>query len=545
MDSLPAVFSIFLSYLPFYFLSNRIFEKYKFCLSFGLFYISIVFIGFILQFFKLMHTFPIVLVILYIITLRYGKYEKIDKEMILTFILIFVLTSLPLFFVNTLPIEGHDVAAHAYLTKLITTQNSIYITWGLMFEGPVNYAPGFHLFTSILYFLGLSEMTGLIFTVPVFIFSIFAISIYPIAREFGLDRTKGLFAVFVAAYASLYALFPVVWGGFAQLAGTPMINYTFFFLFRYIKDKSNRNLLFFSSSFAVLFLSHYWTSVLFFLGLFCFWIVERNKRFVFSSLHGIILGSVFILPWIYRVITNTLKYNLGTEVLALVLLNPEVIFYKILLVLGPITLFFVIYSWNKKYVPLYLWLLLSLLLTQSQFLGIHIFNPARWIYGLAIPISILTVVGYSRFWERYFKNRIDFKTFIIIFIVMNVIVTESYFCYSSLIKHPPVPESDYETFLYIKELPGDTLIHTVGMSGTWIPFIADKMITTPVISSTDRNVTFLERRREFDELYESKKWDELERRGVEYVFISENMGMPPLDCEVVYKRLFKCGGDRY
>lgn len=530
-----AFFAIIVAYLPFYFISNRIFEKYQFPLSFGLFYMITVLIGYILQFFYLIHIFPYLVAILYVIALKFGKFKKPDKWLVIIFIAFFVLSSLPLLFVETLPVNGGDVGFHSYLSKIIYEERTVYTNWVLMGGMEINYFFGFHMVVALISFLSISSLANTFFTLPAFLFSIMAISVYPIAREFGLDHEKGLFAVVMAGFGSLFALFPIVWGGYAQMGGMLAFAYTFFFMIKWTKRKNYKYLIFYSLFSAVLFLSHYMVFLMFVISLVSFWLGKREINFFIKSLQGPILGFVIISPWIFRLAYNTIQYNVGASLFGPTALNS----FNLLMVTGPITLILAFLSKDKKFIPFYIWIIITLLLTQSNMFGFYPFNSGRWIYAVMIPLSILSPIGFYKFCGKYLK-KIDIKILIITFLLLNVIVSESYFFYSSMIKRPPTLKEDYETFLYMKDnTPENEMVFISGSSGHWIPFISQRAIANPFLSNSEKNQDFIDMVELRENLYKNREWEKLKEININYYFISEEEQIPE-GCVVVHKRLFIC-----
>ncbi|UCC91851.1 MAG: hypothetical protein JSV39_01095, partial [Candidatus Aenigmatarchaeota archaeon] len=353
--------------------------------------------------------------------------------------------------------------------------------------------------------------------------------------EFGLDHEKGLFAVVMAGFGSLFPLFPLEWGGYAQIGGMLALAYTFLFMIKWTKHKSYKYLMLYSLFSAVLFLSHYMMFILLAVPLFSFWITKRKIGFLIKSLQGPILGLLILSPWIFRLLYNTMENDLGSS-----LFGPTpTILFNILMVINPITLVLALWSKDRKFLPYYLWIIITIILTQSNMFGIYAFNPGRWIHSLTIPLSILSAVGFYKFCGKYLK-KIDIKILVMAFLLLNVVIAGSYFLYSSMVKWEPVTEEDYETLIYIKDnTPEDAVIFISGRSGHWIPFISERAVVNPFLSDSEKNQDFIETVELRENLYERGEWARLKEFGINYYFISDKEETPE-GCAPVYKRLFEC-----
>ena len=530
--------------LPYYAVSSKHLDEYPLPASIGLSVSFTIFIAYILQYFSL-RLFPVAVLGTYIVAYRYGTFDlEYDRTISTLFLLGFAVRWIPNFFTGKVPNylvpAGADQQHHLYLTRLISESATIPETWQAGFNHPLYYNPGFALLGASVDQLPLTDPLGILYSIPFMMSTGFGVLMYAVTKELRFKRKYAVFSSVVILFGS-YSMFVVhSFGGYAQLASMVAMATSLLFFLRYRKERTRLNLVCLITGLAAMGLSHYYVAV--FMGIFYGLYMLKNLEYQ-AFLDITIPGAISVLitsPWFLRVY-RTVPESTGSAILNFNSLSPGFDpLHLVFLSLGPFSVMLSFFYLKKSQLDVYaVWGSIVLVLSQTAAFGFYILIGSRWWHGAVLPLGVLAASGAKNIYEKYLEDFITFKTFLRLFLVVNLLGVSMMYNYRYTTHRDSTTLQDYQTFEYVEEeLPEDTLIHPVGREARWVLPVSYRNLTDPFIPVAPKNL--VERMKRYQELYREGKWERMSSKGVDYYLIPEKKEVPP-GCLKVHKSLYTCG----
>ncbi len=249
-------------------------------------------------------------------------------------VLIFLLTlTIRLIMVRDLATPAWvDSVHHALITRMILLQGSYPSSYLPYFNiDPTMYHPGFHSIAAVFTWLTKLNLPQGLMILGQVLNALVVFSVYQLAKTLTQKSLVGLFAAFITGFLTPMPAYYTSWGRFTELTGLIILPAALAVI-RLIESERTKKrkswiILLGAITFAGLFMIHY--RVVVFLGLLIvsYLIVDpfnrriapySNRKLIFLFVIIIsIVGMVFVFPWLFQMLTNTLipvlNSSIGTE----------------------------------------------------------------------------------------------------------------------------------------------------------------------------------------------------------------------------------------
>jgi hypothetical protein len=334
-----------------------------------------------------------------------------------------------------------DIGLNSNILNLILDEGKLPLWNPYQMGGePLTNPPGYHLFASfIVLFTGMPVLAAQML-IAAFFSSFIVFPAYLFSKKIWRSSSAGFLTAFLVGVSSL-SLNMLGWGGYANIIALSLISIIFYLFLKNNEHQCHLNFFIAALLFGSLLLTHLLSFFVLFSVLLLYIILllvgnalkhtrTNSLKIVRFFLISILLGILFVSPWLLRVSSFYLDmaskgvFFGGMAENKTFLLTNRSVDTSILILSGAVVLMFFMFKASRgKYVDsesllLITWYLVPLFLTQSYIVSI-ITDYTRFIYFVDFPsLTILSVVMSHLFryvpvaikkyavgkWNRYEKN---------------------------------------------------------------------------------------------------------------------------------------------